>query len=75
MTVIIGWNVILVMTEPSWPVLLVEAFILFAIVCSAWRWVESFRLIKTTTEKLCDKCGCRMKPGFTTCRWCGADSK
>ena len=75
MTVIIGWNVILVMTEPSWPVLLIEAFMLFAIVCLWWRWFESFKLIKTTTEKLCDNCGCRLKPGFDTCKWCGAEVK
>ena len=75
LTVIIGWNVIVVMTEPSWPVLLIEAFVLFAIVCLAWQWFESFKLIKTTTEKLCDNCGCRLKPGFDTCKWCGAEVK
>ena len=74
LAIIIGWNVILVMTEPSWLVLLIEAFVLYAAVCLAWRWLESFKL-KTTTERLCNNCGCRLKPGFKTCRWCGTDSK
>jgi hypothetical protein len=72
---IVGWNVILVMTEPSWPVLLIEALMLFALLCLAWRWLESFKLVKNTTEEVCNKCGCRLKPGFNTCKWCGAESK
>ena len=24
-------------------------------------------------DKLCPNCGCRTRPGFNTCKWCGVD--
>ena len=66
--VAIGFEVMLMVTDFSWSAVLVEVLMVVAgIPCFLRWWFDSYKL-KTTTERLCDKCGCRLKPGFNTCR-------
>ena len=71
--IVMGFPVIPVMMDFMWQAIAVQAAAVAVIVLFAWWWLQSCR--RRPEENLCQNCGSRLKPGFKTCRWCGADSK